>query len=159
MNEISAGVQILIDQLKTNPDDFFGEVDVSYDANIFSSKTTRPKFGHWRSIIEEELVRVDDPRERIKPNKRHTWFLSEAERTALCDAFTAARRQRFDAEIIATLHTTAKSHTTDNYGIAQPNVLSSSGFIAQPGQEAMRLDASGNLSVGPVSSHSWGAAK
>lgn len=103
MNEISAGVQILIDQLKTNPEEFFGPVGFEADGYLLKG-TPRPKFSTWKSIIEDDLLDAQDDNLRVKTHRRYSWFLTDAEKTALVGAYREARRQRFDAEIIADLH-------------------------------------------------------
>lgn len=100
MSNLSAGVQILIDQLKENPDQFFGPLNQDN-----SRIPDYPKFHGWRQIIEDELVGIDYRSDRINKRLAHTWFLSEEEKAALADAFLLAKRQRFDAEIIMALTT------------------------------------------------------
>lgn len=165
MNELSAGVQILIDQLKSNPDVFFGPVDVS-EEDYLRLRGAGAKFGRWCAIIEDDLMQVDDPAERIKSRGRYTWFMTEPEKEALREAYREAKRLRFDAEIIAALHTKAEDFQQGNYVIGRGI---SSGVIAQPVQhmfhgqsaqgsglnavqykEAMRLDASGSLGIGTI---------
>lgn len=99
MSNLSAGVQILIAQLKENPEQFFGEfyTDARYVA-------TNPKFSGWRQIIEEELVGVEYHSERLKKRLTYTWFMSEEEKEALADAYLEAKRQRFDAELVYLLN-------------------------------------------------------
>ena len=104
MNKLSAGVQILIDQLKTNPEEFFGPlVDPDENYAIPRSHAT-PKFRRWATAIEDDLLKIDDPREKLKPTMGRTWFLTEEEKSALLQAYTEARRVRFDAEVVAALY-------------------------------------------------------
>lgn len=98
MSNLSAGVQILIDQLKENPDQFFGSL--SHDK---AHPTYYPKFHGWRNAIEEELVGVDYRSEKISKRLPTTWFMTEEEKEALADAYLQAKRQRFDAEILTLL--------------------------------------------------------
>lgn len=105
MSNLSAGVQILIDQLKENPDAFFGPL--RYDAR---EGYISPKFSGWRQVIEEEIIGIDSGKDRVRRALPATWFLSEDEKEALADAYLMARRQRFDAEIIHTLNVEPESH-------------------------------------------------
>ena len=142
MSNLRPGIQILIDQLASNPEEFFGRLEDA-TTNTLRLNVIHGKFVNWRSIIESELipgVRRSEDRE-VRPN---TWFLTDDERVALVEAYTEARRVRFDAEIISAL-------------TAEPERVSTapSGFYAQ---EVMRLDATGNISVGTVAPSSWGNA-
>lgn len=139
MNNLSAGVQILIDQLNENPDQFFGSLSQDGRADYLP-----PKFAGWRQIIEEELVSIDYGSDSVQRRLPATWFMTEAEKKALADAYLQAKRQRFDAEILLTLTAedsqgdTVRFRTTGRYN------------------ESMRLDSSGRLGVGVVS-HTWGS--
>lgn len=98
MSNLSAGVQILIDQLKENPDAFFGPLSQDNSRIPY-----HPKFHGWRQIIEDELVGIDYHSDKLKKRLPYTWFMSEEEKEALADAYLTAKRQRFDAEIITAL--------------------------------------------------------
>lgn len=95
MSNLSAGVQILVTQMKENPDAFFGPID--YDPYV---PHANPKFAGWRDAIEGELIGLDSQRVQIKRNLPATWFMSDEEKEALTDAYLLAKRERFDAEII-----------------------------------------------------------
>lgn len=103
MEELSPGVQILIDQMKSNPDEFFGPLEIS-------PRVTRqgdsPKFRHIAHQIAAEVVGLTDPRKEMPRanDPGSLWFLTDFERSALKEAFTEAKRLRFDAEIITILH-------------------------------------------------------
>ena len=95
MSNLSAGVQILVTQMKENPDAFFGPIDHDpYTPNA------NPKFAGWRNAIEEELIGLDVQRLQVKRPQPATWFMSDEEKKALADAYLLAKRERFDAEII-----------------------------------------------------------
>lgn len=113
MSNLSAGVQILIDQLKENPDAFFGPL--RYDAR---EGYISPKFSGWRQVIEEEIIGIDSGKDRVRRALPATWFLSEDEKEALADAYLMARRQRFDAETIYTLSVEPET-TTSVYTMPQ----------------------------------------
>lgn len=95
MSNLSAGVQILVTQMKENPDAFFGPID----HDPYTPYAT-PKFGGWRNAIEEELIGLDVQRLQVKRPQPATWFLSDEEKEALADAYLLAKRERFDAEVI-----------------------------------------------------------
>ena len=98
MSNLSAGVQILVTQLKENPDAFFGPIE-SGPRSIFSN----PKFNGWRVTIEEEVIGITSEAVRAKQGPS-TWFLTDEEKAALADAYRQAKRERFDADIIYTLN-------------------------------------------------------
>lgn len=139
MSNLSAGVQILIDQLKENPDAFFGPL--RYDAR---EGYISPKFGGWRQVIEEEIIGIDSGKDRVRRPLPHTWFMSEDEKEALADTYLLAKRQRFDAEIIYTL--SVEPETTTSVYVGTQNI-STTGY-----REAMRLDSSGSLGIGATGS-------
>lgn len=126
MSNLSAGVQILVTQMKENPDAFFGPID--HDPY---TPYANPKFGGWRNVIEEELIGLENQRLQVKRSHPATWFLSDEEKEALADAYLLAKRERFDAEII--------------YAMNKPQEEPQK--IVQY-SEAMRLGASGTLSIG-----------
>ena len=103
MEELSPGVQILIDQMKSNPDEFFGPLEIS---PRIARAGESPKFRYIANQIAAELVGIPDPRrEAPRANDPGSlWFLTDFERNALKEAFTEAKRLRFDAEIITILH-------------------------------------------------------
>lgn len=140
--ELSPAVQILIDQLTTNPDEFFGLLGDAQDPYLVP-KSRRPKFGIWTTIIEDELINVQSEIDRINV-RRQTWFLTEEEKEALVDAYTAARRQRFEAEVIAMLHSKPADYGQQSAYVHGGTVSS----YSSGGREVMRLDSSGNLSIG-----------
>lgn len=127
------GVQILIDQLASNPEHFFGPLGEDNALRLRS-----PKFAYQRHAIERELLDLRPMEgEEVRPKGLGVlWFLTEEERAALLAAFTEARRLRFDAEIIARLHQQeepepkyehkAYPHTISTYGNAIPRVEGSS---------------------------------
>lgn len=126
MSNLSAGVQILIDQLKENPDAFFSPM--THDPR---EVYVNPRFSGWRHAIEEEIIGVEPhTKNQIRRVLPATWFLSEDEKEALADAYLQAKRQRFDAEVIFTLN-------------APPEEPQKSYTF----REAMRLDSSGTLGI------------
>lgn len=99
MSNLSAGVQILVDQLRENPDAFFGPLSHDPREGYIS-----PRFSIWRQTIEEEIIGVEPLKDRVRRVLPAVWFLSEDEKEALADAYLQAKRQRFDAEIIFALN-------------------------------------------------------
>tara|TARA_R110000868_G_scaffold125254_4_gene330927 strand:- start:3761 stop:4204 length:444 start_codon:yes stop_codon:yes gene_type:complete len=86
-------VQVLIERMKSHPDEFLGEIDLPRIAR-------NPKFGD----IIEKLDDLLADNEKVGPRNFHRlWFLNDDERTALLDAYKEARRFRFEAKIFHTL--------------------------------------------------------
>ena len=83
-------VQVIIERLKTNPEDFFGDAD---------SRGRIPKFS---SILDK----LDDLLAHKQEGFIHRlWFLNEDEKLALLEAYKEARRERFEAKVFHTLLT------------------------------------------------------
>lgn len=95
MSNLSAGVQILIAQLASNPDEFFGPL--GHDPNRLYVKGPRIKF-----YESERALRVLTLGQQGSDDT--FWFLTDEEKAALRVAYKEASRIRFDAHIIATLH-------------------------------------------------------
>jgi len=77
-------VQVIIERLKTNPEDFFGDAD---------SRGRIPKF---QGIAEK----LDDLLAHKQEGFIHRlWFLNEDEKEALIEAYRKARRARFEAQV------------------------------------------------------------
>ena len=99
MSNLSAGVQILVTQMKENPDAFFGPITHDPREGYLA-----PRFHGWRQAIEEELIGLDVQRLQVKRPLPATWFLNEEEKAALVQAYTEAKRQQFDAQVIYQLN-------------------------------------------------------
>ena len=77
-------VQVIIERLKTNPEDFFGDSD---------HRGRMPKF---QGIAEK----LDDLLSHKQEGFIHRlWFLNDDEKEALLDAYKEARRARFEAQV------------------------------------------------------------
>ncbi len=77
-------VQVIIERLKTNPEDFFGDSD---------HRGRMPKF---QGIAEK----LDDLLAHKQEGFIHRlWFLNEDEKEALIEAYREARRTRFEAQV------------------------------------------------------------
>lgn len=91
-------VQILVERLKTHPEEFFGEVR--------ESRAFRPmekyeaKFRNEALQIERHIIGAKD---KDDSSYDAYWFLTQEEKDALCVAYTEARRARFEADIIHNL--------------------------------------------------------
>lgn len=84
-------VQVLIERMKSHPEDFLGDVDAPH---LMRS----PKFGDIVEKLDDLLAGGED---KVRHKDFHRlWFLSADEQTALLDAYKEARRARFEAQII-----------------------------------------------------------
>ena len=113
-------VQVIIERLKTNPEDFFGDV---VEGRLIGRHA--PKFSTIREKLDDLLIE--------KPDVGHThrlWYLEPEEKEALLEAYKQARRERFEAKVFHTLLTnqdpeersTVTFNTKDRYttGIIAP---------------------------------------
>jgi len=83
-------VQVIIERLKTNPEDFFGDAD---------HRGRIPKF---QGIAEK----LDDLLSHKQEGFIHRlWYLNEDEKEALIEAYKEARRARFEAQVFHDLLT------------------------------------------------------
>lgn len=118
-------VQILIDRLKSHPEEFFGELG-SGARNL--AQWGSPKFAGVERRLNE-LVAGNRPDQPMREGVAHPyWFLEPEELNALKAAYKEASRARFDAEIVHTL--LAPEPEPVQY------------------REAMRIDTSGSLGIG-----------
>ena len=79
-------VQVIIERLKTNPEDFFGEIAPKRVSRV------SPRF-------EEITQKLDDLiAEKNVGHIHRLWFLDEDEKDALIEAYREARRARFEAK-------------------------------------------------------------
>ena len=112
-------VQVIIERLKSHPEDFFGEINEKRALG-----GTYPKFHEIRDKLDNLLT---DPQDG---NIYRLWYLNEDEKLALLEAYKEARRARFEAKVFHTLLTkqeqeeasTVKFNTKDRYttGIIAP---------------------------------------
>ena len=87
-------VKLIIERLKTHPEDFFGEVNEPKSLGI-----RQPKFYDIVSKLDNLLTDNHDGQ------VHRLWYLTDAERVALLDAYKEARRARFEAKVFHTLLT------------------------------------------------------
>ena len=86
-------VQVIIERLKTNPEDFFGDLE---DTRL---RHLTPKFHEIRDKLDNLLT---DPQDG---SVYRLWYLNEDEKLALLEAYKQARRERFEAKVFHTLLT------------------------------------------------------
>jgi len=86
-------VKIIIERLKTHPEEFFGDTD--------GGRTLRhaPKFDDIRQSLDNLLTENQDGQ------VHRLWFLEPEEKEALVAAYKEARRARFEAKVFHTLLT------------------------------------------------------
>jgi hypothetical protein len=88
-------VQILVERLKTHPEEFFGEPK--------DLRTYRPmekyeaKFRNEALQIERHIIGAKD---KDESSYDAYWYLTQEEKDALRVAYTEARRARFEADIV-----------------------------------------------------------
>ena len=87
-------IQVIIERLKSNPEDFFGEISDRQELGL-----PRPKFYDITDKIDNLLTHPQDG------HTHRLWYLTDAERIALLDAYKEARRARFEAKTFHTLLT------------------------------------------------------
>jgi hypothetical protein len=148
MSNLSAGVQILVTQMKENPDAFFGPI--THDPREGYSA---PRFHGWRQAIEEELIGLEVQRLQIKRPLPSTWFLNDEEKAALVEAYTEAKRQRFDAEIVYGLNRPAEElESTLVYKTANRYTTNLAQAMTQTKEAVASTLISGSAitSIGPV---------
>ena len=93
-------VQVIIERLKSHPEDFFGDADY---------RGRMPKF---QGIAEK----LDDLLSHKQEGFIHRlWFLNEDEKTALLEAYKEARRARFEAQVFHDLLSPQEETNTVTY--------------------------------------------
>lgn len=98
-------VQVIIERLKSHPEDFFGELSEQKGLGI-----KYPKFHEYTNKIDDLLVGKTEHPDRL-------WYLEPEEKDALLAAYKEARRARFEAKVF---HTLLAKQEEDN-GIALQN--------------------------------------
>lgn len=94
-------VQVIIERLKTNPEDFFGDME----GRLIGRHA--PKFNDVREKLDNLLT---------EPQDGHThrlWYLNEDEKEALLAAYKQARRERFEAKVFHILLTAQEPEETN----------------------------------------------
>ena len=85
-------VQVIIERLKSHPEDFFGDMD----GRLIGRHA--PKFNDVREKLDDLLLEKTEHPHRL-------WYLNEDEKLALLEAYKEARRARFEAKVFHTLLT------------------------------------------------------
>lgn len=88
-------IQLIIDRLKSHPDDFFESVDNPLSAHIRS-----PRLEYIERMMRREFAPRIEEEVRPKGATRDFWFLTDDEREALRAAYTEAIRERFTAGVL-----------------------------------------------------------
>jgi hypothetical protein len=87
-------VQVIIERLKTNPEDFFGDME----GRLIGRHA--PKFNVIREKLDDLLIEKSDV-----GHIHRLWYLEPEEKEALLAAYKQARRERFEAKVFHTLLT------------------------------------------------------
>ena len=103
-------VQVIIERLKTNPEDFFGDLDS--DKRTYQG--TFPKFQRITEKLDDLLLEKTEHPHRL-------WFLKPEEKEALLVAYKEARRARFEANVFHTLLTNDESRYDINMDRMTPS--------------------------------------
>ena len=85
-------VQVIIERLKSHPEDFFGDME----GRLIGRHA--PKFDTIREKLDDLLLEKTEHPHRL-------WYLNEDEKLALIEAYKQARRERFEAKVFHTLLT------------------------------------------------------
>jgi hypothetical protein len=88
-------VQVIIERLKSHPEDFFGEVKVNRALG-----GNYPKFADITEKLDDLLIDKKDV-----GHVHRLWYLEPEEKEALIAAYKEARRARFEANVFHTLLT------------------------------------------------------
>ncbi len=94
-------VQVIIERLKSHPEDFFGDSDGRRIGRY------APKFDDIREKLDDLLLEKNEHPHRL-------WYLEPDEIEALLAAYKEARRARFEAQVFHTLLTTP-NETPEEY--------------------------------------------
>lgn len=87
-------VQVIIERLKSHPEEFFGDVNEHKSMTI-----KQPKFYDVISKLDNLLTENQDGQ------VHRLWYLEPEEKEALLAAYKQARRERFEAKVFHTLLT------------------------------------------------------
>jgi len=134
-------VQVIIERLKSNPEDFFGEVNQHKSLAI-----GQPKFNDIKEKLDDLLIDKRDV-----GHIHRLWYLEPEEKAALLEAYKEARRARFEANVFYTLLTKQEENYGGGFAVRSHPM---SGKIMMQGS-SMRLDSSGNLGIGTTSPGMW----
>jgi hypothetical protein len=85
-------VQVIIERLKSHPEEFFGEISDRQGLGM-----PRPKFNVIKEKLDNLLTENQDGQ------VHRLWYLESEEKDALIAAYKEARRARFEAKVFHTL--------------------------------------------------------
>lgn len=88
-------IQMIVDRLKSHPEDFFEPVEASISGNIRS-----PRLEYIERMMRREFAPRREGEIPAKGETRDFWYLTDDERTALRNAYTEAVRNRFTASVV-----------------------------------------------------------
>jgi hypothetical protein len=92
VQQMMQSVQVIIERLKSHPEDFFGDME----GRLIGRHA--PKFDTIREKLDDLLLEKTEHPHRL-------WYLNEDEKLALIEAYKQARRERFEAKVFHTLLT------------------------------------------------------
>ena len=130
-------VQVIIERLKTHPEEFFGGLD---DSGL---RHGVPKFHRMTEKLDNLLTDNQDGQ------VHRLWFLEPEEKKALVAAYKEARRVRFEAQTFHTLLTTF-NETPEVRTVAARQHPQTGKFLMQGPQGAMWGGAVPKEEGGPV---------
>jgi hypothetical protein len=108
-------VQVIIERLKTHPEDFFG--DKQSDRRTYQG--TFPKFQDITEKLDDLLIDKKDV-----GHIHRLWYLEPEEKEALLAAYKEARRARFEANVFHTLLTKQEPEEYPTTAVRQHPVTS-----------------------------------
>lgn len=88
-------IQLIIDRLKSHPDDFFEAIDNPISAHIRS-----PRLEYLERMMRREFAPRREEKVAHTDATKDFWFLTDDEREALRAAYTEAIRERFTAGVL-----------------------------------------------------------
>jgi hypothetical protein len=127
-------VQVIIERLKTNPEDFFGDLEGGRLIGRYS-----PRFQEITEKLDDLLT------EKENGHIHRLWYLEPEEKEALLSAYKEARRARFEAKTFHQLLTRQEKEETSTVTYKTAGRYNT----------GMRLDSTGNLGVG-TAPNPWG---
>ena len=118
-------VQVIIERLKTHPEDFFG--DKQSDRRTYQG--TFPKFQDITEKLDDLLIDKHDA-----GHIHRLWYLEPEEKEALLAAYKEARRARFEANVFHTLLTapTAVNLAVERMDTSGKRLMQGAGSIIAP---------------------------
>jgi hypothetical protein len=134
-------VQVIIERLKTNPEDFFGDLEGGRLIGRYS-----PRFQEITEKLDDLLTEKEDG------HVHRLWFLEPEEKEALLAAYKEARRARFEAK---TFHQLLTRQEKDNGVALQTRSHPTTGKILMQGSniiapQSVFKDEGGSIDAFPM---------